>query len=137
MTIDLTALRAAVSAAEAEHDAAQKRLQAAKYALIQGLRDDWIARAREAMPTPEGGVEGWLTESGENWYYLPEPPYSILMGRLVAVGMVTGKSIEVTVQQQRRAKNEAVDAAWPSYTQKYQLRTDDGKAWARRLGVTA
>lgn len=135
---DLDSLRAAVTAAEAERDAAQKRLQAAKKALTTGLQDDWIARAREAMPIPEGGVEGWVTENGENWYYIPEPPYSTLRMRLVATGAVIGKTIEVTVQQQRRTPADAVEAApWATTTRKYQLRTDEGKAWAKRFGVTA
>lgn len=132
---DLTALRAAVTAAEADRSAAQKRLQEANDALSRGLRDDWIARARAAHPLPEGAVEGWMTSIGTQWH-IPDPRSSRVTGRLLFTAHVVGKAITITTHRQDRVGEEVepVTGGW-AYT--YPMRHREGREWAQRFGVTA
>lgn len=131
---DLDSLRAAVTTANAERDAAHKRLREAEAALLCGLRDDWIARARAAYPLPEGAVEGWMTSIGTQWQ-IPHPLHSPLQGRLIFTAHVDGKIITITTHRQERV-GEAVGPV-ASWNGTYQLRHREGKAWAQRFGVTA
>jgi len=132
---DLTSLRAAVTAAEAERDAAHKRLREAEVALLIGLRDYWIARARAAHPLPEGAVEGWLTSIGTQWQ-VPHPQHSPCQGRLIFLAHVDGKSITITTYRQDRV-GEAVGPVTGGWSSTYQMRHREGREWAQRFGVTA
>lgn len=132
---DLTSLRAAVTAAKADRDAARKHLREAEAALLFGLRDDWIARARAAYPLPEGAMEGWMTSIGTQWQ-IPDPQHSPCQGRLIFTADVVGNSITITTHRQDRV-GEEVGPVSGGRNNTYQIHHREGKAWAQRFGVTA
>lgn len=133
--VRLPVLWAAVKEAEAAHTDATRRLGEARFALVVGQRDDWIARARAAYPLPEGAVEGWRTRVGTQWQ-IPDPLYSLCTGRLIYSAHVVGQTITITTYWQDRV-GEEVGRVMGGGNNVYQMRHREGKEWARRFGVTA
>lgn len=63
----LTAAQAAEATAKAIYDASKAATAAATTAAFNVYADDWIARAREALPCPTGAIEEYASQSRTDW----------------------------------------------------------------------
>lgn len=132
--VSVTDLHASLEAAEAALTIASKARDQARTALQEGIRDDWIARARIARPLERGEIEGWIESVGISFGAPPQIGYSTVKGRIVARAVFTTTNIEVTSHRQIRRADEGVGNDGSSVS-RYQLRTREGRAWAHRFGV--